>query len=51
MVDIHKRKFNCLIIFAEMLHNLNKNNELELIYIGIINYSLEILKFTKTIAI
>ena len=38
---ISQRKFKEALTFAEMLHNLNKNNELELIYMGIINYSLE----------
>ena len=40
-VMISQRKFKEALTFAEMLHNLNKNNELGLIYMGIINYSLE----------
>ena len=38
---ISQRKFKDALNFAEKLHNLNKNNELGLIYKGIINYNLE----------
>ena len=38
---ISQRKFKDALNFAERLHNLNKSNELGLIYMGIINYNLE----------
>ena len=38
---IEQKNFKDALKFAERLHNLHKNNELGLIYLGIINYKLE----------